>query len=60
MDIKTRKSCFEQYFPISYPFDMDGLDMTCSDFVNVLKMLTCFEKHPVSRVTMAIQKSGNR
>ena len=23
--------------------------MTCSDFVNALKMLICSEKHPVSR-----------
>ena len=23
--------------------------MTCSDFVNALKISTCFEKHPVSR-----------
>ena len=28
---------------------MDDLAMTCSDFVNALKMLVCFEKHPVSR-----------
>ena len=28
---------------------MDGLDMTCSDFMNALKMLICSEKHPVSR-----------
>ena len=28
---------------------MDDLAMTCSDFVNALKMLICSEKHPVSR-----------
>ena len=28
---------------------MDDLTMTCSDFVNALKMLICSEKHPVSR-----------
>ena len=28
---------------------MDDLAMTCSDFVNALKMLLCSEKHPVSR-----------
>ena len=27
---------------------MDDLDMTCSDFVNPLKMLICSEKYPVS------------
>ena len=27
---------------------MDDLTMTCSDFVNALKMLTYSEKHPVS------------
>ena len=27
---------------------MDDLAMTCSDFVNALKMLICSEKHPVS------------
>ena len=27
---------------------MDDIDMTCSDFVNPLKMLICSEKHPVS------------
>ena len=42
---------------------MDDLAMTCSDFVNALKMLICSEKYPVSRAnyTMAIlKKSGNR
>ena len=39
----------EQYFPMSYLSDMDDLDMTCSDFVNALKMLICSEKHSVSR-----------
>ena len=28
---------------------MADLAMTCSDFVNALKMLICSEKHPVSR-----------
>ena len=28
---------------------MDDLAMTCSDFLNALKMLICSEKHPVSR-----------
>ena len=28
---------------------MDDLALTCSDFVNALKMLICFEKYPVSR-----------
>ena len=28
---------------------MDDLTMTCSDFVNDLKMLICSERHPVSR-----------
>ena len=27
---------------------MDDIDMTCSDFVNPLKMLICSKKHPVS------------
>ena len=30
---------------MSYLSDMDDLDMTCSDFVNPLKMLICSEKH---------------
>ena len=34
---------------MSYLSDMDDLDMTCSDFVNALKMLICSGKHPVSR-----------
>ena len=33
---------------MSYLSDMDDIDMTCSDFVNPLKMLICSEKHPVS------------
>ena len=28
---------------------MDDLAMTCSDFVNALKILMCSEEHPVSR-----------
>ena len=54
---------FEQYFPISYPSDMDDLAMTYSDFVNALKMLICSEKHPVFRATSnygSTKKSGNR
>ena len=48
---------------------MDDLAMTCSDFVNALKMLICSEKHPVSRAKSAnygytkknkLLKSGNR
>ena len=33
---------------MSYLSDMDNIDMTCSDFVNTLKMFKCSEKHPVS------------
>ena len=33
---------------MSYLSDMDDIDMTCSDFVNQLKMFICYEKHPVS------------
>ena len=33
---------------MSYLSDMDDIDMTCSDFVNPLEMLTCSEKHRVS------------
>ena len=35
---------------------MDDLDMTCSDFVNALKMLICFVKHPVSRANYGYTK----
>ena len=28
---------------------MDDLPMTCSNFVNDLKLLICSEKHPVSK-----------
>ena len=35
---------------------MDVLAMTCSDFVNALKMLICSEKHPVSRVSYGYTK----
>ena len=46
---------------MSYLYDMDDLDMTFSDFVNALKMLICFEKHPVSGDNHGyIKKSGNR
>ena len=30
--------------------------MTCSDFVNALKMLICSEKHPVSRTNYGYTK----
>ena len=33
---------------MSYLSDIYDKDMTCSDFVNPLKMLVCSEKHPVS------------
>ena len=35
---------------------MDDLAMTCSDFVNALKMLICSEKHPVSRANYSYTK----
>ena len=35
---------------------MDDLAMTCSDFVNPLKMLVCSEKHPVSRASYGYTK----
>ena len=35
---------------------MDDLAMTCSDFVNTLKMLICSEKHPVSRANYGYTK----
>ena len=35
---------------------MDDLAMTCSDFVNVLKMLICSEKHPVCRANYGYAK----
>ena len=45
---------------MSYPFDMDDIDMTFSDFVNPLKMLICSEKHPVSGANYGyIKKGGN-
>ena len=35
--------------------------MTCSDFVNPLKMLICSKKHPVSGANHGYtKKSGNR
>ena len=46
----------EQYFPMSYLSDMDDLDMTCSDFVNALKMLIFSEKHFVSRANHGYTK----
>ena len=35
-----------QYFRMSYLSHIDDLDMTCSDFVNALKMLMYSEKTP--------------
>ena len=35
---------------------MADLAMTCSDFVNALKMLICSEKHPVSRAIYGYTK----
>ena len=35
---------------------MDDLAITCSDFVNALKMLICSEKHPVSRANYGSTK----
>ena len=35
---------------------MDDLAMTCSDFLNALKMLICSEKHPVSRANYGYTK----
>ena len=35
---------------------MDDLTMTCSDFVNAVKMLICSEKHPVSRANYGYTK----
>ena len=35
---------------------MDDLAMTCSDFVNALKMLICSEKHPVSSANCGYTK----
>ena len=32
--------------------------MTCSDFVNALKMLISSEKHPVSRANYGYNKKG--
>ena len=39
---------------------MDDLTMTCSDFVNALKMLICSEKHPVSRANYGYTKQDAR
>ena len=41
---------------MSYLSDMDDLDMSCSDFVNALKMLICSEKHPVFRANYGYTK----
>ena len=35
---------------------MDDLTVTCSDFVNALKILICSEKHPVSRAIYGYTK----
>ena len=45
---------------MSYLPDMDDLDMTCSDFVNALKMLICSEKQPVSRPKHGYTNNCNR
>ena len=39
-----------------YLSDMYDLAMTCSDFVNALKMFICSEKHPVSRANYGYTK----
>ena len=40
---------------------MDDLTLTCSDFVNALKILICSEKHFVFRDNYGYtKKSGNR
>ena len=44
---------FRYLIPLS---DMDALVMTCSDFVNALKMLIFSEKHPVSRANCGYTK----
>ena len=41
---------------MSYLSDMDDIDMTCSDFVNALKMLVCSKKHPVSEANHGYTK----
>ena len=48
--------CLEQYCPTSCFSDMNDLAMPSSYFVNVLKMLTCSEKHPVSRANYGYTK----
>ena len=35
---------------------MDDLAMTCSDFVNAVKMLICSEQYPVSRANYSYTK----
>ena len=35
---------------------MDDLAMTCSDFMNALKMLICSEKHAVSKANYGYTK----
>ena len=35
---------------------MDDLAMTCSDFVNAIKMLICSAKHPVPRANYGYTK----
>ena len=42
---------------MSYLSDIDDLDMTCSDFVNALKMMMCSEKHSVSRANHCYTKN---
>ena len=41
-----------------YFSDIDDLDMTCSDFVNALKILICSKKHPVSRANDGYTKKA--
>ena len=41
---------------MSYLSDMDDIDMTCSDFVNPLKMLICSEKRHVSEANHGYTK----
>ena len=46
---------------MSHLFDMDYINMMCSDFVKPLKMFICSEKHPVSGANHGYtKKSGNR
>ena len=42
-----------------YLFDIDDLDMMCSDFVNALKILMCSEKHPAFIIWTATEGSSS-